>query len=191
MTYPLLCLLVLGVQAGGAWLLREQGWWAVAACAYLIGGTINHTQFVLMHDLTHFSAYESITANKLLAILVNMPTGIPSAIAFGKHHADHHRFLGVKGYDPDIATDQEVAFIERSWIRKLLFGVFLFVPYGLRPVIVHPKKPCLLEVLNVVTALGFDLIVLLLLGWKSFAYILLSTLFSMSILHPSTLHILA
>ena len=103
-TYPLLCLLVLVTQLGFALWLKEQSWMLVLILSYIIGGTINHTQFVLMHDLTHFACYESITLNKLLAIFVNMPTGLPSAIAFGKHHADHHRYLGVKGLDPDIAT---------------------------------------------------------------------------------------
>ncbi|XP_051912574.1 sphingolipid delta(4)-desaturase/C4-monooxygenase DES2-like [Hippocampus zosterae] len=191
LTYPLLCALVLGVQLGCAWLVRDAAWYVLLGVAYCVGGTINHTQFVLMHDLTHFTAFESITMNKLWAIFVNMPTGIPSAIAFGKHHADHHRYLGVKGLDPDIATEGEVQLVERSWVKKLLFGTFLFVPYGLRPLFVHPKPPCALEVLNIVTALGFDLCVGLTLGVQAACYIVLSTLISMSVLHPCTLHILA
>lgn len=190
-TYPLLCLLVVAVQLGLALWLSEASWPLVAALAYCVGGTVNHTQFVLMHDLTHFAGYDSIALNKVMAILVNLATGVPSAIAFGKHHADHHRHLGVKGLDPDIATEGEVRLVGRSWVLKLLFGAFLFVPYGLRPLVVHPKAPCLLELANVATALGFDWLVYRWGGGMALAYVLLSTAFSMSVLHPCTLHILA
>ena len=57
-----------------------------------------------MHDLTHYSAFESLTLNRLAAILTNIGEGIPSAISFGKYHYDHHIYLGVPIYDPDLPT---------------------------------------------------------------------------------------
>jgi hypothetical protein len=35
-----------------------------------------------------------MTVNKVKAILCNIPMGFPSALSFGKHHADHHNYLG-------------------------------------------------------------------------------------------------
>lgn len=40
--------------------------------------------------------------NKIMGVLCNIPMGIPSALSFGKYHADHHNYLGEKGRDPDL-----------------------------------------------------------------------------------------
>ena len=74
------------------------------AAVYIISGTLSHTAFLLVHDLTHLTAFTNPTLNKLAAIITNLPTGIPSAISFGKYHADHHRYLSVEEIDPDIPS---------------------------------------------------------------------------------------
>ena len=77
---------------------------AFLLCMYVFSATMNHTIFLLIHDLTHFTAFKDQTVNKLVAILANLVTGIPSAISFGKYHADHHRYLSVEEIDPDIPS---------------------------------------------------------------------------------------
>ena len=61
---------------------------------YIIGATIAHTLHVCIHDLTHFSAHPNKNVCRIIAILCNLSMGFPSAISFGKHHADHHNYLG-------------------------------------------------------------------------------------------------
>jgi sphingolipid delta-4 desaturase len=34
-----------------------------------------------------------MTVNKIMAVICNIPMGIPSAISFGRYHSDHHNFL--------------------------------------------------------------------------------------------------
>lgn len=74
---------------------------------YVIGATLGHLLHVLIHDLTHFAGHSSITVNKIVAILCNMPMGLPTAISFGRYHADHHNFLSEEGKDPDLPMRKE------------------------------------------------------------------------------------
>jgi sphingolipid delta-4 desaturase len=71
---------------------------------YFVGGTYGHTLHVLIHDFTHFGGHPNMTVNKIMAILCNIPMGFPSALSFGKHHADHHNYLGEQLKDPDLPT---------------------------------------------------------------------------------------
>ena len=50
--------------------------------AYVIGGTTNHNLFLAIHEITHNLAFKGIKANKLLAIVVNLPIGVPYAVTF-------------------------------------------------------------------------------------------------------------
>jgi sphingolipid delta-4 desaturase len=54
---------------------------------------MNHTLHCLIHDFTHWAGHSNLLINKAFAIMCNIPMGIPSAISFGKYHADHHNFL--------------------------------------------------------------------------------------------------
>ena len=44
----------------------------------------------MIHELTHYTAFEGKLLNRLAAIMVTIPTGLPSAITFGKYHKEHH-----------------------------------------------------------------------------------------------------
>lgn len=50
--------------------------------AYAIGGTANHNLFLAIHEITHNLAFKGINANKFLALLANIPIGIPYCTAF-------------------------------------------------------------------------------------------------------------
>jgi sphingolipid delta-4 desaturase len=60
---------------------------------YTMGGLLGHTCHVLIHDLTHLVGHSDPTINKIFACIANIAIGVPSAISFGKFHADHHNFL--------------------------------------------------------------------------------------------------
>lgn len=56
--------------------------WKFIVVAYTIGGTANHNLFLAVHEITHNLAFKGVKANKVLAIITNLPVGIPYAISF-------------------------------------------------------------------------------------------------------------
>lgn len=50
--------------------------------AYVIGGTANHNLFLAIHEITHNLAFRGIVPNKILAMIANLPIGIPYAVTF-------------------------------------------------------------------------------------------------------------
>jgi len=56
--------------------------WKFVASAYVIGGTVNHNLFLAVHEVTHNLAFKSLKANKMLAIIANLPIGIPYSMSF-------------------------------------------------------------------------------------------------------------
>lgn len=77
-------------------------WTPFLLITYIVGGTLGHMSHVLVHDFVHFAGEDSTTVSRFFAILNNCAIGIPSAISFGKYHADHHNFLNEYGKDPDL-----------------------------------------------------------------------------------------
>jgi sphingolipid 4-desaturase/C4-monooxygenase len=77
-------LAVLALQLTMAFLLRHTHpfSWKFVAAAYVIGGTANHNLFLAIHEITHNLAFKGIKANKVLAILANLPIGVPYSISF-------------------------------------------------------------------------------------------------------------
>jgi sphingolipid delta-4 desaturase len=70
--------------------------WEFFALAYVIGGTVNHNLFLAIHEVTHNLAFKGLKANKVLAIIANLPIGIPYSITFkvsGTTCVDSARFI--------------------------------------------------------------------------------------------------
>ena len=72
----------------------QWSWGAIVLFSLFIGAIFNHGLFVLIHDITHFNCFSTVRHNQLAAIFANLPQIIPSAIAFGRYHRDHHFYLG-------------------------------------------------------------------------------------------------
>lgn len=89
----LIALAVIAVAMTNCYLSRNMSIWFVLANAYLVGGFLNHTLHCCIHDFTHYCGGCNMTLNKFMAMLCNIPMGLPSAISFGRYHADHHNFL--------------------------------------------------------------------------------------------------
>ena len=184
-----LTVFLVALQVGICYLIRDLPWWAVLVITYFVSGVITHALFVLIHDLTHFTAFKSRKANQLTAILANFGQGVPSAISFGRYHADHHIFLGRPNWDPDLPTQWEIGFF-RSALKKFLFICVMPLFYSLRPYVVCPKPPSVLELLNAVCIVAWDLLIYHYFGFKGVVYLILGTLFGLG-LNPVSAHIIA
>lgn len=75
---------VVAIQLATAICLRRTNplsWWFIF-CAYAIGGTLNHNLFLAIHEITHNLAFKGILPNKILAVVANLPIGIPYCATF-------------------------------------------------------------------------------------------------------------
>ena len=85
----LLVLLLVGVQVGAAWLLRDAAIWVVLVAAFAGGAFVSHTLWVLIHECAHNLVFRSSTWNRVIAIVANLPHLLPSALSFQKYHLKH------------------------------------------------------------------------------------------------------
>jgi sphingolipid delta-4 desaturase len=157
--------------------------------SYLYGGTVNHTLQLAVHEVSHNLAFDSLTANRLLACFANLVTGFPSAITFTRYHMEHHQFQGVDGIDTDVPTEWEV----RTFTNAALKVCWLFLQpafYALRPMIVKPQLPSRWEIFNEIVQITFDLAIIYFWGIKSFLYLTVGTILGLG-LHPCAGHFVA
>ena len=112
----------------------------VTVIAYALGGVINHSLTLAIHDISHNVVFGNCypTANKLFGIWANLPIGVPMSIAFRKYHVEHHRYLGVDGYDVNLPRDWEGRFF-RTTATKLLWLLLQPLLHSLRPLFTKPK----------------------------------------------------
>ena len=73
-------------------LTLEWSWGAYLAAIYIVGATANHSLFLAIHELSHNLGFKSVTYNKLLGMLANLPIGIAYSITFKPYHMEHHRY---------------------------------------------------------------------------------------------------
>lgn len=162
----------------------EWYWWLVVV--YFMGATISHSLFAAIHEITHHLAFKSKFANRVFAILCNLLLGIPMAIGFEKYHFIHHRFLGDAQKDVDIPFALEARCFD-SRMGKLLWLFIQPFFYAIRPFIKLPQKISLWEWSNIILQILFDVLVVMLFGWQFLAFLMVSSLFAMSI-HPTAAH---
>ncbi|HEX3431011.1 MAG TPA: fatty acid desaturase [Rhizomicrobium sp.] len=179
------------LQFGLAALIAHQPWWEIALCALFFGAFAIHFLNCVVHECTHGLVFANASGNRLVAIVANMPSLVPSAMAFWHYHLLHHYHFGVRGMDSDVPAQWEARTVKTSALRKLLWLLLLPVSYGL----LHP--------LNVRARLPFDRWlalnialcglawagVLAFIGWHGVVYLLLSTYFATGP-HPAGAHIL-
>lgn len=156
---------------------------------YVLGGTIGHTCHILVHDFTHLIGHKSPLVNKTFAILCNLGQAVPSAISFGIYHADHHNFFSEEIKDPDLPTSWEVKYCTGKW-SKFFYFMLMTPIYALRPLFCAPKKLTTPEIINIVVVLCNNLLVFKFWGFKAFAYLFLTSYFSIGG-HPAAIHVIA
>ena len=72
---------MVGLQITLAYLLRDVPFldWKFLGVAYIVGATANQNLFLAIHEISHNLAFKSPLANRLLAIVANLPIGSPTA----------------------------------------------------------------------------------------------------------------
>ncbi|KAI8946587.1 fatty acid desaturase-domain-containing protein [Xylaria longipes] len=184
-------LLVVSIQVFCAWLLRDTAFFSARfwLLAYVVGATANQNLFLAIHEISHNLAFRSPTANRLLAIVANLPIGIPYSASFRPYHLTHHKSLGVDGLDTDLPTALEAVFLD-SIAGKAFFCTFQIFFYALRPMAVYRVPFTWVSALNVGVQLAFDAAILGTLGTRSMLYLVLSSFLAGS-LHPLAGHFIA
>ncbi|GBP98056.1 Sphingolipid delta(4)-desaturase DES1 [Eumeta japonica] len=137
-----------------------------------------------IHEIAHNLAFGHGRPlhNRLFGFFANLPIGIPISISFKKYHLEHHRYQGDEVIDTDLPTLIEARMFCTTG-GKLLWLALQPLFYTLRPLLVRPKPPTPLELVNLVIQLFFDAVVVKLYGWKVLAYLVLGSLMAMG-LHP-------
>jgi sphingolipid delta-4 desaturase len=187
----LLAIVAVVIQFGVAALLARQPWWAIVLGALFFGAFAAHFLNCVVHECTHNLVFEDAAGNRLIAILANTPSLVPSAMAFWHYHLLHHYHFGVRGMDSDVPAKWEARAVQNRPWRKLVWLLLLPVSYGLlHPLNVRARLP--LDrwlALNVALCALAWAGVLAFVGWPGVAYLLMSTYFATGP-HPAGAHIL-
>jgi sphingolipid delta-4 desaturase len=174
-----------------SYMVRDMSWLEWFIVTYVVGGTLNHSLSVGLHEISHnlvFGAHRPL-ANRLLGYFSNLPMAVPAFVTFKKYHRDHHKYLAVEGYDPDLPTYIEAKLFASPLGKFLYVGLLPFL-YTIRPLLVMPKTIDMGEVLNFIIQITFDLTILYFWGLKSILYLLVGTLLGLGF-HPISGHFIA
>lgn len=180
---------VVSLQLWTATLLHSAGWLKILAIAYFFGSFLNHNLFLAIHELSHNLAFSTSVYNRWLGIFANLPIGVPMSVTFQKYHLEHHRFQGVDGIDMDVPSHTE-AHLVTNVVSKSIWVIFQLFFYALRPLFLKPKPPGCWEFINLVIQIALDAAMVYFWGWRSFAYLILST-FVGGGMHPMAGHFIS
>jgi sphingolipid delta-4 desaturase len=183
------CTTLVALQLTLAYSLQAAPWWVILVVAYGLGGFINQSLLLAIHELSHNLAFRKPLHNRLFGVFINLPIGVPVAETFRYYHLLHHTHQGDEKLDTDLPTEREARLL-RSWPAKLLWLSCQGLAYGLRPLFVHPKRPSAAELGNLALQIAFGAALFYFWGGKALAYLPLSTLIAMG-LHPMAGHFIA
>ncbi|CAH6722873.1 sphingolipid delta(4)-desaturase [[Candida] jaroonii] len=186
-----LVLLVLATQLYCCYALRNTHpfSWRFILTAYAIGATANQNIFLAIHELSHNLLFRKPLHNKLFAVFVNFPIGIPYSASFQPYHQLHHKFLGDEYLDTDLPTRVE-GFLFSNVLGKVFFTTCQILFYALRPMFVTQIKFTYIHLVNVVYQFGVDYLIVKYWGWYSMSYFIMSSFLAGS-WHPCAGHFIA
>jgi sphingolipid 4-desaturase/C4-monooxygenase len=176
---------LVALQFALAFALGGRSWKVWLPCAYLIGATIDHALWVLIHECSHNLIFRSRTGNRIVAIVANLPMVVPGALSFCKYHLLHHRHMGDPELDAGVPGPLESRIVGRSSLMKALWIAGFVLIMG----IVRPrrlKRVRLLDpwtVANIVIQIAAMVGLVAVAGGGPFSYLLVSTVFAIG-LHP-------
>ncbi len=157
-----------GFQLLSLHLLQGAPWYTWLFCCYTISGSINHMMTLAMHELSHNLGAKGVTPNRFLAILANLPMGVPAAAIFKRYHMEHHKFQGEGVVDVDSIPTKIEGWFFHSTPRKVLWCFLQPFFYSLHPLAVNPKEPTKWEFINIACIIVFDLTISYVWGSRNF-----------------------
>ena len=181
-----ICSALVAAQLSLAYALSAAPWWLLLLVAYGVGGVLNQALLLAIHELSHNLAFRKPWQNRLFALFINLPVGVPVAETFRYYHLLHHVHQGEAALDTDLPTELEARWV-RGPLRKALWLSVQGFAYALRPLFVHPKAPSAAEIANLLLQLAFNLAVFHFWGGKALSYLPISSLIVMG-LHPVAGH---
>ncbi|RYE82365.1 MAG: fatty acid desaturase, partial [Methanosarcinales archaeon] len=163
----------------------QPAWYWVLAIAYFAGAVLDHSLWVLIHDLTHNAVFESRFWNLAYHCIANLPHIFPSAISFKYYHAQHHAHLNEAYADPDLPGVWENKIFGTTPVGKTCWLACFAIIQSVRTLRYKPTLGGLEGwcAVNWVTQLSFNYAVYHFLGTTAFVYMLISSMFAIG-LHP-------
>ena len=81
-------------------------WPTIFLLAYLLGGVVNHSMTLAIHEIAHNLAFghSRPLANRMLGMFANLPIALPMSVSFKKYHLLHHRYQGDDELDMDTVS---------------------------------------------------------------------------------------
>lgn len=149
-------LLLVFLQMMCSVLFMDCSWPVFVGMAYVCGTSMTHALFLAIHEITHYTVFQTKWMNSALAMVANIPIVFPYAMMFRDYHADHHRYLGWEDVDTDLPTNLELKLLD-SFPGRLFFLTFQIFFYALRPMLVIFKPMRIEHWINWAVVFGFDL----------------------------------
>jgi sphingolipid delta-4 desaturase len=168
-----------------AFLVADRSWLIWLPCAYVLGATIDHALWVLIHECSHNLVFRSRTGNRIVAIVANLPMVLPAALSFCKYHLLHHRHIGELEFDAGVPGPTESRVVGRSAVLKTIWvAAFAIVMGIIRPLRMR-RIPFVdrWTVINFVVQVGCMAALAIWAGPGPFKYLVASTILAIG-LHP-------
>ena len=178
-------LALVAVQMSVALLVARTSWVVWIPCAYIVGATIDHALWALIHETAHNLMFRSRTGNRIVAIVANIPLVFPAAISFCKYHLLHHRHMGDMEWDAGVPGPTEARVIGRSGGAKALWVAGTAIVQGF----IRPRRLTHVSffdgwtLVNIVAQAACMVLLCWWAGLAPFKYLIASTIFAIG-LHP-------
>ncbi len=184
-TAPITALLVAAQCALAIGAARlELPWWGILAGAWLVGSTLDHALWVMIHEATHNLISRRRWVNMVVGYLANGPIFVPGFSSFQLYHLRHHSYQGEYEEDADLPGELEARLVGNAAWRKALWLLFFPVWQALRPLHLRPRqflRPAVL--VNFATQGLFIALIAAVAGPAALGYLVASLFFSLG-LHP-------
>jgi sphingolipid delta-4 desaturase len=164
--------------------VADRPWWIWLPVAYVVGATIDHAMWVLIHECTHALVFRRPNLNRVVAIIANLPLVFPAALSFSKYHLLHHQHLGELEYDADLPGPYETRVVRGSALKTVWLASFSAVQGLMRTQ--RLKAVAFFDgwiVTNIVIQVAAMAVLVWLRAWMPLTYLLASSVFAVG-LHP-------
>jgi len=166
-----------------AYLLQDYSYWVILPVAYVVGATIDHSLWVLIHDFTHNGAFKNRALNQIFLLVANLPHLFPSGVSFRYYHLQHHAHLNETYADPDLPGPLECKIFGHSVVTKMLWLALFPLLQTLRTLRYSGGAFSIWLVFNWIANILLTAFVIQISGTKGLVFMVFSSVFSIGF-HP-------